>query len=106
MTTHQRAPRSQASPSVESILEVLLGCGSWEPFRGPTGAALWRMPASDGGTYTVSRVSCTCPYDRYSHDGGCKHRRALAAYLMIEAAILRRDRRSPPPPKETPDSVV
>jgi len=98
---HSRAPQAAL------VLETLQGCAAWEPFKGPTGAILWRLPASEGGTYTVSTRSCTCPADRYSHEGGCKHRRALQLYLLVLADVRRRlPQPTPPPPKETLDAVV
>jgi|RhiMethySRZTD1v2_1073278.scaffolds.fasta_scaffold774795_2 hypothetical protein len=67
---------------------VLKAAPTWEPFRGPTGKLLFRVPGSrPGTTYTVCATSCTCP-DAYLRHSICKHRRAVAAYLTAVKAFL------------------
>ena len=60
-----------------SLLQVL---GRWEPFLGPTGVTLWRVPSERGvATYTVyvepradGLSSCSCP-DWEARKLPCKH---------------------------------
>lgn len=106
---HARAVR----PEAQAVLDVLLGCAAWVPFRGPSGAALWRVPGSDGAEYVVNRASCTCTWSTYHPDSDCKHRAALAAYRRVVVVALKRHAPSLPmdagpssPPRETPDSVA
>jgi hypothetical protein len=75
-----------ARPQV--LLDLLSQIGDWEPFLGPTGAFLWRVPASKGGTYTVAATSCTCPADQYGKGNPCKHRQTLALYRQIVLGYL------------------
>jgi hypothetical protein len=102
-----RAAAREVRPQAEAVLETLLGCAAWEPFHGPTGALLWRLPGSDGAVYTVALTSCTCLWERYGHGTRCKHQAALDAFLTIARAIKRHRRGSAPPqpPRETADRV-
>jgi hypothetical protein len=72
----------------ESVLEILQGVADWELFYGPTGQPLFRVPASRGGTYTVSVHSCTCPSDQYGKGQRCKH----VSACRVVAKILTADR--------------
>lgn len=102
--TQESSARGPRAPQAASVLEALLGCASWDPFKGPTGVVLWRMPGADGALYTVSRVSCTCPAEQYAHGQPCKHIVALTTYLIVAGDARRR--RAPAPPKETTDGVA
>lgn len=95
----KREAGTRGGPDAQApgVLELLARVRAWEPFRGPTGAALWRIPGAEGATYTVAPTSCTCPRDRYGHAEPCKHRRALAIYLAVAADIARRQPRPPTP---------
>jgi len=84
----------------------------WEPFCGPTGAHLWRVPGSRGKTYVLSDRSCTCPADEYRRSSPCKHRQTLALYrrfVLIYLAHVRQFRclcAARFPKEQTPDANV
>jgi hypothetical protein len=78
-TPRGRTPETSA----QIILDLLGQMGSWEPFCGPSGAHLWRVPGSDGKSYVLSDRSCTCPSDEYRRDTPCKHRQTLALYRQF-----------------------
>jgi hypothetical protein len=84
MESTMTAPRASPQVTLDQVIQVL----TWEPFIGPTGAFLWKAPASTGGTYTVSDVSCTCPSDQYGRGVPCKHRQILATYRRIVIGYL------------------
>lgn len=71
------------------VMALLHEVESWEPFIGPTGVQLYKIPAGEGtGTYTVCAASCTCPADQYARRGQvCKHRTALALATMIHQTL-------------------
>lgn len=80
--------KARASP--QTIPELLAQVSTWEPYIGPSGARLWKVPSSKGvGSYTVCDVSCSCPADQYARRGAvCKHRRMLAAYRDVGERYL------------------
>jgi hypothetical protein len=104
VTPAKAAPRKTARKGADTIyhrrsaaLSLIQMAGRWEPFYGPTGALLWRLPSESGAargstqTYTVfvgegaePTVSCTCPdFTRQRAGriaGDCKHIIAVKTY--------------------------
>lgn len=83
--------------STDPALGVLLNAHQWELFFGPTGAPLFKVPGSRGGTYTVSTRSCTCPSDQFrGRSGGqpCKHVRAARMYTTVIKACRKHEKQA------------
>lgn len=86
------APTEGAPSRARAVLELLAQADTWQPFVGPTGAHLWRIPGDAKDPYTVGVDSCTCPSDQYGHGVPCKHRLALVLFRQVARAYLKHAR--------------